>query len=839
MTQLNLIKDKNDDFAKSLNLNDEIIFNDLEKVKSIAGFPIGEIEDILDMSEQPYYTAYPNPYIKDFIEYFGTEYVEDEDDYNIEPFIDDLKIKKNNSIYRLHSYHTKMPYEGIEKLIKHYTKKNDIVLDIFSGTGMTGLASKFSDRNSILMDLSPIATLVSYNYNKNIDIIDFEKNVTNILNEIESEYSWLFETIVDGKRANVNFYVWSINYECPHCGNKFVYYDVAYDENSQKMLASFNCPHCDVQLEKSICETVFEDTYDDLLKENVTIPKFTPVLLNYFFENPRKSFEKKIDEEDLENIEKFNKIKFNYWVPIYKMLFQGKNWGDTWRAGVHAGIEYTHQFYYKRTLFLLSLVYDKLSKLDDNYYIFYFTSLLTRMFKSNRFMPKTNGSGVVGPLSGTLYLSQLQVERNPIFYIKSKLKDHINVKKDFKSSNYICSTQSGTDLSNIPDSSIDYIFIDPPFGDNLMYSELNFSFESWMKIFTNNKTEAIINKHQNKYLSEYSNLIQSCFKELFRVLKPNRWITVEFHNSRSDVWKSIQNSLVKSGFIIGQVSVLDKKKGTTKQLSYSGTVQNDLLISAYKPKQSFTSNFIKNSGLNLELDFLNMHLEKLPISKNIERTKEMLYSKLLAQYIQNGFEIHIDANEFYELLKNNFLERDGYWFLFSQEKIIDKNLKYHENIKGHDIGQLTLDIHDEKSAIIWLSNFLKMPKDYDEIYINFSKLSLTSVDKIPELKQILDDNFVFENGKYSIPSDFEKNKKETIRNKKLLKDFNELLDTIRTRKSKSKIKNIRIDSLRYGLMNLYENQEIDLINMVGDNVDLNILDSDDDISAIVYWARYK
>ena len=574
MTQLNLIKDKNDDFAKSLNLNDEIIFNDLEKVKSIAGFPIGEIEDILDMSEQPYYTAYPNPYIKDFIEYFGTEYVEDEDDYNIEPFIDDLKIKKNNSIYRLHSYHTKMPYEGIEKLIKHYTKKNDIVLDIFSGTGMTGLASKFSDRNSILMDLSPIATLVSYNYNKNIDIIDFEKNVTNILNEIESEYSWLFETIVDGKRANVNFYVWSINYECPHCGNKFVYYDVAYDENSQKMLASFNCPHCDVQLEKSICETVFEDTYDDLLKENVTIPKFTPVLLNYFFENPRKSFEKKIDEEDLENIEKFNKIKFNYWVPIYKMLFQGKNWGDTWRAGVHAGIEYTHQFYYKRTLFLLSLVYDKLSKLDDNYYIFYFTSLLTRMFKSNRFMPKTNGSGVVGPLSGTLYLSQLQVERNPIFYIKSKLKDHINVKKDFKSSNYICSTQSGTDLSNIPDSSIDYIFIDPPFGDNLMYSELNFSFESWMKIFTNNKTEAIINKHQNKYLSEYSNLIQSCFKELFRVLKPNRWITVEFHNSRSDVWKSIQNSLVKSGFIIGQVSVLDKKKGTTKQLSYSGTVQN-------------------------------------------------------------------------------------------------------------------------------------------------------------------------------------------------------------------------------------------------------------------------
>ena len=46
MTQLNLIKDKNVDFAKSLNLDDEIIFNDLENVKDVDGFPIGEIEDI-------------------------------------------------------------------------------------------------------------------------------------------------------------------------------------------------------------------------------------------------------------------------------------------------------------------------------------------------------------------------------------------------------------------------------------------------------------------------------------------------------------------------------------------------------------------------------------------------------------------------------------------------------------------------------------------------------------------------------------------------------------------------------------------------------------------------
>lgn len=839
MSQKTFDETKEDEFTKSLNLTDEKIREDLEKIRGVEGFPIGDVEDILELSEPPYYTAYPNPYIKDFIEYYGTPYNEETDDYNVEPFVDDLKIKKNNSIYRLHSYHTKMPYEGIKKLINHYTKKGDIILDVFSGTGMTGVASKFSDRSSILIDLAPIASLVSYDYNKKIDVSIFEKIILNIVEELEKEYSWLFETEINNQKANVNFYVWSINYQCPHCSGNFVYYDVAYDEKSHKMLSSFECPHCGAKLEKSLCNVVFEKSFDDFLSEELDIPKFTPVLLNYYFDNPKKSSQKNIEEYDLANLERFKEIKFNYWVPIYKIMFKGKDWGDTWRAGIHAGMEYSHQFYYKRTLFILSVLFEKIKKFDDNYLMFYFTSLLTRMFKSNRFIPHTNGSGVVGPLSGTLYFSQLQVERNPLVYIRSKLKDHINVKSKFKDSNYICSTQSSTDLVNIPNNSIDYIFIDPPFGDNLMYSELNFSFESWLKVFTNNKSEAIINKHQDKYISEYSSLMLNSFKELYRVLKPNHWITVEFHNSRSDVWKSIQNSLVQAGFIIAQVSILDKKKGTTKQLSYSGTVKNDLLINAYKPTESFINNFIRNAGLNLELDFLKIHLEKLPISMNIERTKEMLYSRLLAQYIQNGFEVNLNAAEFYTLLKNNFIERNGFWFLNYQTEILDKNLKLQDNINGQDIQQSTLDIFDEKSAIAWLSRFLKSPKTYDEIYINFSKLSLTSVDSLPELKVILDENFILVNGKYTIPSEFEKNKKEDLRNKRLLKEFNDLVFEINNKIKKSKIKNVRIESLRYGLMKLYEEKEVDLINRIGENIDSNIIDSDDDISAIIFWAKYK
>lgn len=72
--------DKEDEFVKSLNLTEEKIKEDLEKMRKIEGFPLGDVEDILELSEPPYYTAYPNPYIKDFIDYYGTPYDEENDD---------------------------------------------------------------------------------------------------------------------------------------------------------------------------------------------------------------------------------------------------------------------------------------------------------------------------------------------------------------------------------------------------------------------------------------------------------------------------------------------------------------------------------------------------------------------------------------------------------------------------------------------------------------------------------------------------------------------------------------------------------------------------------------
>ena len=50
----------------------------------------------------------------------------------------------------------------------------------------------------------------------------------------------------------------------------------------------------------------------------------------------------------------------------------------------------------------------------------------------------------------------------------------------------------------LPNDSIDYIFTDPPFGENIYYADLNFLVESWHRVFTDAKPEAIIDRFKQR-----------------------------------------------------------------------------------------------------------------------------------------------------------------------------------------------------------------------------------------------------------------------------------------------------------------------------------------------------
>jgi hypothetical protein len=166
--------------------------------RQIEGFPLGSDEDILALSDPPYYTACPNPFLPEIIEQWQAEREADKLEslsYNREPFAADVSEGKNNPIYNAHSYHTKVPHKAIMRYILHYTDPGDIVFDGFCGTGMTGVAaqlcgdrkevqslgyrvdeagiiydgdqpiSRLGARKAILNDLSILPTFIASNFN--------------------------------------------------------------------------------------------------------------------------------------------------------------------------------------------------------------------------------------------------------------------------------------------------------------------------------------------------------------------------------------------------------------------------------------------------------------------------------------------------------------------------------------------------------------------------------------------------------------------------------------------------------------------------------------------------
>ena len=125
----------------------------LPELKKIEGFPIGEDEDIINLSDPPYYTACPNPWLNDFIAEWEKEKenIKDrkKDFYVDEPYASDVSEGKNNPIYTAHTYPTKVPHPAIMRYLLHYTQPGDIVLDALAGTGMTAVASQVCDKPNI------------------------------------------------------------------------------------------------------------------------------------------------------------------------------------------------------------------------------------------------------------------------------------------------------------------------------------------------------------------------------------------------------------------------------------------------------------------------------------------------------------------------------------------------------------------------------------------------------------------------------------------------------------------------------------------------------------------
>lgn len=852
--------------------------------RKIEGFPIGSDEDILNLSDPPYYTACPNPWIADFIAQWEAEKPAKPEGYHYhrEPFAADVSEGKNDPIYNAHSYHTKVPHRAIMRYILHYTNPGDIVFDSFCGSGMTGVAakmcgvrehvmslgyqvtqdggilheimedngkkiwrefSKLGARKAILNDLAPAATFLAYNYTASVKKNELQNTYSRVLRDFKKKTNWMWTTLhTDGETfGRINYVVWSEVYSCPQCAHELDYYSNAFKttvKGKTEYNTKFPCPNCGVLCAKSPSakssaqklERVLEFSFDPILQKKVESQKRKPVVINYSIGTKR--FQKLLDSNDLATL-----AKIEAW-PISDVPLARMPEGDESRRNDSEGLTHIHHFYTKRVLVSLSIFREMIG--NHPQLCFLMGSVLPKLTIFNRFMPQHGGRALVGPMANTLYVPPVSVENNMIDQLEFQAKKIVRALSPLGSS--IISTQSAQSLGS-REECLDYIFIDPPFGANIMYSELSFIREAWLNAQTNSKPEAIENKTQKKSTDDYRHLMTTCFSTAFKLLKPGRWMTVEFSNTKSRVWNSIQTALTDAGFIVASVAALDKTRGGFHSMVGTTAVKQDLVISAYKPNGGFEARFKDEVETEEGVwDFIKTHLQYLTVIKLQsnslqivpERDPRILFDQVVAYYVRKGYHLPVSSQEFQAGLAQRFVERDGMYFLDEQAAEYDKK----KAVVG-ELVQISLFVKDEASAIQWLRQLLKLkPQVFSDINPQFmQQLSGWSKNEVQlDLRELLNQNFLCYEGKDEVPDQIhsylstnwkelrnlaktapelkakakdrwyvpDPNKAgdlEKLRERSLLKEFEEY------KTAKKKLKVFRIEAVRAGFKKLWEAQE--------------------------------
>lgn len=826
---------------------------ELPAQRDIPGAPVAEDADILAMSLPPYYTACPNPDIDEWLATTAPDGHDDRTYVDPGPFTTDISEGKSNPFYKAHSYPTKVPHPAIMRFLLHYTVPGDVVLDGFCGTGMTGVAAqacgmppndlrrdiegemgevRWGHRRAVLSDLSPAATFIAAGVNLPVDAKAFDRRSAEILDEFEAEWGWMYKTTDDrGRERTIDYTVWSEVFTCPSCAGPIVFHEVALDRATGEVRDTLVCPVCGnaaskERLERRMVEvqSVAGDTYERI--------DLRPVELHYRDGAMKKS--KPLDDEDRAVLRRVLGVALPGPVPAGDLPLDRMIHGS--RLGPK-GFTRVHHLWSDRALVALSALWRSCSGEADPVLraalLFWVDQAAWGLSWMNRFVPR-HYSHVNQFLSGVYYVPSQHAEYHPRVTLEGTQRargkraalTQMWERSPARLGEVIISTGSSTRLG-LPDSCIDYVFVDPPFGANIPYSDLAIPVEAWHRVHTNAGEEAVTGRAARfvRTISEYAELMERCFSEFHRVLKPGRWMTVEFSNSSNEVWLTIQHALARAGFIVGETRVFDKESLSFRQLTAKNAVKRDLVISAYKPADELAERIGPSAGTpDTAWAFVREHLRHLPVTLERdpngeqrvirERLPDRLYDRMEAFHLTRNLAIPVTAAEFYEGLSQRFPQRDGMHFLDEQVEAYER-----QRMTIKDLKAAQLFITDEESAIQWLRQFLKnrrSPQPYAAIQPEFFRevqAGLPDWEEAPDLKVLLERSCLQDDeGRWYVPDPKKEADLEKLRKRERLKEFATYAA------GKGALKHFSLAAVRAGFSDAWERRDFASIVAVGNRL---------------------
>ena len=534
---------------------------------------------------------------------------------------------KNTYTYDAHTYHTKVPPQGIAQVLRKYLPVGGLVLDPFAGSGMVGVAALTTGHDVILNELSPAACFIADRFTSRCNPAELMSAVQVVMQSLSGLRKDLYMTKCRtcGKDTELLFTVWSYKVICSECGKEFVLWDECRSYGAtvreHKFLREFPCPHCKQKVKKS------------RLARTITVPVF----VGYKCCGKVQS-EAPLNESDLELISYIeeNRLVDPDFVPNFE-LPDGVNLSQPKRHG----LTNVMNFYTTRNLVAMSHIWRTIHRIEDTnlaaFLAFVFTSLYQRVTRLSEYR-FWGGSGNTANFNVPYVFN----EANVFVTFERKARsiiDHLETTARFYTGSCVVKTGSATNLSFLPDESVDLIFTDPPFGANINYSEMNVLWESWLRAYTDAEDEAIVNRVQGKDAGKYQELMTKSLKECCRVLRSGHWLVLVFMNSSQDIWSRIRSAVLDAGFTIERIDIFDKQHGTFKQFVSDNTAGSDLMLHCRKPVYGNRATANRNvADVITAKDFLDSRRGAIPMVPylHVRREADIDYRTLYSEYLADS-----------------------------------------------------------------------------------------------------------------------------------------------------------------------------------------------------------
>ncbi len=311
---------------------------------------------------------------------------------------------------------------------------------------------------------------------------------------------------------------------------------------------------------------------------------------------------------------------------------------------------------------------------------------------------------------------------------------------------------------DVPDESIDFVLTDPPYYDQVAYSEYLKIWEHFLGYMTNLEDEVVVSQRsiQTSDVSRYEIELAKAFSMVNKKMKPGAIMVVYFKETRLDKVESFLKILKKSGFDFLSQEYISSKLYTYKQNTTKDTTLGGDSIYIFKRIDRPMQIIARGTEIKIESGFIDHVIKAYAYQKKAFTLNDIMHDVLVRELYRKGWLSYIKNTRHIIKAINQFCVYDQETRIFHLKEPNYKNeilysdaLDFLRSLPAESVNSCITDPpynisgYDSKKKIGWLKsneywtgtkNFQKIDESWDKFsdydYIDFSRQWLYEVKRV-------------------------------------------------------------------------------------------------------------